>query len=184
MGTGTGIWAIDFAEEFPSAIVTGNDLSPIQPSWVPPNCKFVVDDIESPWLYKRSELFDFIHGRAAAVSIKDWPRLYRQIHEHLKPGGWVEMQEFEGRLQSDDDSELHNAPTIAMWQKLVDEATTKVGQKLDVAGDQKQFMIGAGFVDVQDDIYKVCVIPIEQPLTSDPNTMSRCHVVTGHKIQS
>ena len=30
-GTGTGIWAIEFAEEFPDANVLGTDLSPIQP---------------------------------------------------------------------------------------------------------------------------------------------------------
>jgi hypothetical protein len=31
---GTGIWAIDFADEFPDATVIGCDLSPIQPQWV------------------------------------------------------------------------------------------------------------------------------------------------------
>ena len=31
IGTGTGIWAIDFADEYPSARVIGTDLSPIQP---------------------------------------------------------------------------------------------------------------------------------------------------------
>jgi hypothetical protein len=45
--------------------------------------------------------------------------------------------------------------TIAHWQMLVDEATTKLGQMLDVAGDQKQYMIDAGFVVVRDDVYKV-----------------------------
>ena len=30
-GTGTGIWAIEFAEEYPEARVLGTDLSPIQP---------------------------------------------------------------------------------------------------------------------------------------------------------
>jgi len=34
LGTGTGIWAIDFADENPNAVVTGTDLSPIQPNWV------------------------------------------------------------------------------------------------------------------------------------------------------
>lgn len=51
IGTGTGIWAIDFAEwvldlpywftrlipkrsQYPSAEVIGTDLSPIQPAWV------------------------------------------------------------------------------------------------------------------------------------------------------
>jgi len=46
IGTGTGIWAIDFATEFPAANVVGTDLSPIQPEFVPPNCHFEVDDAE------------------------------------------------------------------------------------------------------------------------------------------
>lgn len=40
--TGTGIWAIDFADEHPECEVIGIDLSPVQPSWVPPNCRFEV----------------------------------------------------------------------------------------------------------------------------------------------
>jgi methylase of polypeptide subunit release factors len=30
VGTGTGIWAIDFADQYNNAEVTGTDLSPIQ----------------------------------------------------------------------------------------------------------------------------------------------------------
>jgi tRNA G26 N,N-dimethylase Trm1 len=38
LATGTGIWAIEFALEHPTAAVIGNDLSPIQPeSYVPYN---------------------------------------------------------------------------------------------------------------------------------------------------
>jgi len=37
VGTGTGLWAIDFGDTYPNAEVIGTDLSPIQPSWVPPN---------------------------------------------------------------------------------------------------------------------------------------------------
>jgi cyclopropane fatty-acyl-phospholipid synthase-like methyltransferase len=32
IGTGTGIWAIDMADKYPSASVLGTDLSPVQPS--------------------------------------------------------------------------------------------------------------------------------------------------------
>ena len=53
LGTGTGIWTIDFAQDHPEAEVIGLDLSPIQPSWVPPNCKFEVDDFELEWTYKK-----------------------------------------------------------------------------------------------------------------------------------
>lgn len=52
VGTGTGIWAIDMADQHPSAEITGTDLSPIQPSWIPPNCRFEVDDMELPWTFR------------------------------------------------------------------------------------------------------------------------------------
>jgi len=113
-GTGTGIWAMDFADEFPSAMVIGTDLSPIQPLWVAPNCKFLVEDAEDDWLYKPSEAFDFIHGRGLAGGIKDWDRLYRQAYKHLKPGGWIEMQEYEAWIRSDDGT-IDNATYVKQW---------------------------------------------------------------------
>ena len=73
IGTGTGIWAIEIAEEFPKAVVIGNDLSAIQPKWVPPNLTFEIDDVESEWSY--STAFDFIHTRHMDFSIGDWPKL-------------------------------------------------------------------------------------------------------------
>lgn len=33
VGTGTGIWALDVGDQYPSAQVVGIDLSPIQPRW-------------------------------------------------------------------------------------------------------------------------------------------------------
>ncbi|KAI4208406.1 MAG: hypothetical protein LQ348_000172 [Seirophora lacunosa] len=33
IGTGTGIWAIEMAEQYPQAQVIGTDLSPVQPQW-------------------------------------------------------------------------------------------------------------------------------------------------------
>jgi hypothetical protein len=48
VGTGTEIWAIDFADEHPEAHVIGIDLSPIQPLSVPPNVTFEIDDLKEP----------------------------------------------------------------------------------------------------------------------------------------
>ena len=97
MGTGTGIWAIEseiafhtdrgigrladslfsVGDQYPSATVNGVDLSPIQPSWVPPNVKFTVDDLESPWL-KPENYFDYVHGRHIVMAIKNWPKLMQR----------------------------------------------------------------------------------------------------------
>ncbi|KAF4993763.1 hypothetical protein FGRMN_6237 [Fusarium graminum] len=46
LGTGTGIWVIDYADENPGAEIIGVDLSPIQPNFVPPNARFIIDDID------------------------------------------------------------------------------------------------------------------------------------------
>ena len=67
-------------EQYESAVVVGVDLSPIQPGWVPPNVRFLVDDVESPWLYPRDH-FDYVHSRHTVMAIKDWPRLFRRCLE-------------------------------------------------------------------------------------------------------
>ncbi|RAL68771.1 hypothetical protein DID88_007464 [Monilinia fructigena] len=87
LGTGTGIWAIDFADIFPNASVLGTDLSPSQPDMVPPNCRFEIDDMTEEWTYP-PDYFDFIHIRALFGSIHDWDNLYAQAYKHLKPGGF------------------------------------------------------------------------------------------------
>jgi hypothetical protein len=49
----------DFADKYPSAQVAGTDLSAIQPQWVPPNCKFELDDAQLEWKYPPNH-FDFV----------------------------------------------------------------------------------------------------------------------------
>lgn len=66
-------------DNYPEAHITGIDLSPIQPGFVPPNVKFLVDDAEADWLYSDNSI-DFIHLRHMAPFIKDWPRLLRQAY--------------------------------------------------------------------------------------------------------
>jgi hypothetical protein len=67
LGTGTGKWAIEFADAHPTVHVTGTDLSPIQPELVPPNCTFIVENFEDDWMFR--EPFDFIHGRTLMIGL-------------------------------------------------------------------------------------------------------------------
>ena len=76
VGTGTGVWAIDYADEHPEAAVYGVDLSPIQPLFIPPNVTFQVDDLDQTWTFNSK--FDFIYSRTMASSFKDWPRFFEQ----------------------------------------------------------------------------------------------------------
>ncbi|KAM0439780.1 hypothetical protein ACHAPT_000875 [Fusarium lateritium] len=80
IGTGTGIWAIEMGDQYSSANVLGIDLSPIQPDWLPPNVRFMVDDVESPWLHPRNH-FDYIHSRHTVMAVKDWPKLFQRALE-------------------------------------------------------------------------------------------------------
>lgn len=154
VGTGTGIWAIDIAEDFPGAEIVGTDLSPIQPNWAPPNCTFLVDDAESEWAFSPSEAFDYIHVRSLGGGISDWKKFLKQAYNHVKPGGWVEIQEYETWLRSDDGT-AERAPMLMDWQYKIDEASRLFGRHMNVAPNLAQWMEDAKFINVQDDVYKV-----------------------------
>ncbi|KAG6026985.1 hypothetical protein E4U19_002311 [Claviceps sp. Clav32 group G5] len=105
LGTGTGRWCIELADMYPNSIFEGMDLSPIQPDWVPENVLFVVDDVEheSGWTYPEDKL-DYVHVRHLIHSIKDRGQMWKRIYSHLKPGGYVEIQEFMYTAACDDNS--------------------------------------------------------------------------------
>src|SRR5689334_14042810 len=48
---------------------------------VPPNVKFVIDDVEAEWVTQ--EPFDFIFCRYMVACIKDWPALMKRVHEYI-----------------------------------------------------------------------------------------------------
>jgi hypothetical protein len=115
---------------------------------------FEVDDAESPWLYNPNNPFDFIHMRDLGGSISDWPRLVQQSYEHIKPGGWIEIQEFEFTLKSDDDS-MRLAPNLVEYIKKIHEASKIFKKPMNIAESHKQRLLDMGFEDVRDDVFKV-----------------------------
>ncbi|GME44272.1 related to methyltransferase [Neofusicoccum parvum] len=163
LGTGTGIWAIELADQLPAAQIVGTDLSPIQPAFVPPNVRFYVDDFEQEWEFGGGEAgrerFDFVHWRSLNGSTGDWPRLYAQAYAHLRPGGWVEAQEYDAWIFSDDDPHLERARWTKTWCETMTEISTRFGKPLNVARLQKGWMEEAGFVDVREEIKKVPIGP-------------------------
>lgn len=141
LGTGTGIWAIEMADEYPSAEVTGTDLSPIQSTWVPPNCYFEVDDYESEWDFSRP--FDFIHARTLYGSVRDFPQLFERSLQNLTNDGWAEFSDWAIQFFSDDGS-LERAPNMVKWAEVLDEASQKFGKQMNSVQKYKQWLGDAG----------------------------------------
>ena len=117
-------WAIDFADTHPNCEVLGTDLSPIQPSKVPPNCSFIVDDAGKDWAFDRK--FDYIHTRSITSGIRDWDRFIEQAFENLTPGGWLELQELHFPIECDDGTATKDTP-LMKWSYEIYDAAKKVG---------------------------------------------------------
>lgn len=106
LGTGSGIWAIDMANKFPTARVIGVELAAVQPSWVPPNVQFEIDDIEDEWEYGRNK-FDFIYARNLLLAIRNWDRLVQQSFVNLQ-----DILRFLGRGYTRGQMTIHYQKTV------------------------------------------------------------------------
>ncbi|KAI1973254.1 hypothetical protein LOZ51_005068 [Ophidiomyces ophidiicola] len=158
LGTGTGSWALDFAQRHPNSRVLGTDLSPIQRLWCPRNCIFEIDDFEAEWPYQPFASFDFIHARNIAGSVSDYDKLFDQAFDHLSPGGYLELQSLEANFFSDDGTDKR-AVTATQWQQLLLIGSEKFGKRLDVEDGWREKMEKAGFIDVADVSFKVPLRP-------------------------
>ncbi|UNI20894.1 hypothetical protein JDV02_006943 [Purpureocillium takamizusanense] len=159
VGTGTGIWAIDMADAYPSAEIIGTDISPIQPTWVPPNCIFHIEDAQLEWTYN-PESFDFVHVRTLYGSISDWAEFYRQAFRALEPGGWFEDFEINIHLHSDV-PEVRDDPEhiFKRWAKVFWEGGDRINRTLRIAnnGTMRKLILEAGFTGVVERTYQVPV---------------------------
>ncbi|KAJ4124458.1 hypothetical protein NW754_000153 [Fusarium falciforme] len=142
--------AIDFADEYPQCEVIGTDISPIQPGWVPPNCKFEIEDCNQEWTFD-SDSFDYVHFRYLIGCIPDWLALFKQAYRVLKPGGWIESFEVSPTVTSDDNTVAPDS-ALAQWDKMFIEASKKIGNSFTVVADQiqKPAMEEAGFVNIKE----------------------------------
>ncbi|KAL9124276.1 MAG: hypothetical protein Q9217_006376 [Psora testacea] len=153
IGTGTGIWAIEMGEQYPKAKVTGIDLSPVQPSWVPDNVTFEIDDVEAKnWTWP-DNYFDYIHSRFMLASISSWQRLIRKAFQHIKPGGYFELQELNCRFASDDGS-LKEDSNLSYWSRLITEAAADYNRPVPLHTEYFSWFEKAGFVDIKQIILK------------------------------
>lgn len=158
VGTGTGIWAIDMGDLHPQAEVIGTDIAPVQPSWVPPNVRFVIEDAEDHWTFTPGS-FDFVYSRETIFAIRDWPRLISQAWTALKPGGLLELASTSPRTHCDDGSIDLSTSYFVQTVNSYYEMATAMGTSLDAPYSWAEQMRAAGFVDVQEHNFKMPMGP-------------------------
>ncbi|KAG4033730.1 hypothetical protein MFRU_004g02330 [Monilinia fructicola] len=158
IGTGTGQWAIEMGDSFPKAEVQATDLSPIQPVSVPENVHFYIDDAsDDDWILPPDH-FDYIHTRVLLGCFKDFDNIIKRGFHYTKPGGYMESQEIMFTPYCDDESMPDSWPFLE-WTGYVEKAATKAGRSMNVASNLKSWYEAAGFVDVQEKIYKLPINP-------------------------
>ncbi|KAL2758065.1 hypothetical protein ACRALDRAFT_2100061, partial [Sodiomyces alcalophilus JCM 7366] len=153
VGTGTGTWALEMGDRYPEARVYGIDLSPIQPTAVPSNVHFFVQDAAQPWDW--SEPLDFVFIRSSLGSFGDFKNeIVQQAFDNLSPGGWFEAQDFNCEGHSDDGT-LRPDSALQRWFDDMNMASQLANRPLSIAHLFKQWFHEVGFVDVHEKVFKV-----------------------------
>ncbi|KAI1175929.1 S-adenosyl-L-methionine-dependent methyltransferase [Nemania sp. FL0916] len=153
LATGIGLWAIEMGDRYPEANIIGVDLSPIQPTSVPPNVTFQVDDIEDTWVQDND--YDFIHMREASGYMRSTPTVIESAIKHLKPGGWFELQEFHWMAEKEDGTIDPNIPVNRYMDFMMSAAATTEGRKIPIVPEIGEIMKRAGFTDIKKKTFRV-----------------------------
>ena len=117
---------------------------------MPPNCRFEIDDAEDEWAYGANH-FDLIHLRLVWHSFNDPLAVLQSAYDNLKPGGYIEWQDFLSRFRSVDDSLTGSA--LKRLDQLYYDGGQKLGRDMDVTPKIAGMMRKVGFVDVVEERY-------------------------------
>lgn len=150
IGTGSGVWAVDFGDKYPTSLVLGRDIN-LREVWSANNCMFEIDDCEMPW--RPRDMYDIIHIRSMTAGIRDWSHLFDQCFDHLRLGGCIEVQDFDFRVRCDDKDKALDSH-LCQWGHLMITAAQRLAVDLSAIEHCKDRMQKAGFVDVQEETFK------------------------------
>jgi SAM-dependent methyltransferase len=153
VGTGSGRWAMDLAQQYPQAQVIGLDVN--EPKLDersesfqsldkrPHNYRFALGNVLEGLNFP-SESFDFVHQRLLFFAIPSarWPLVLQDLCRVTAPGGWVEVAE----------GHFGYTPEGPATQRLVEvslDALLKRGIDPRVGPMLGEQLIQAGLVNVQ-----------------------------------
>ncbi|KAL7626830.1 tethering complex subunit [Parahypoxylon ruwenzoriense] len=149
IGTAVGEWAIDMAELYPDCEVIGTDISNIFERRAPQNVYWEIDDAELEW-ERPSNHYDLIHLRNMAGSFADWEYIYRSALTCIKPGGWIEVLDFDDHKgMKSFYSFFEPGSLIHKIAHDLQDASIMHGRPRGVGHLEPRLLVNAGYVDVQ-----------------------------------
>lgn len=162
LGCGSGSWIMDVARDFPHCSAVAVDLVPMQSPNMPPNCRSEVDDINLGLEHFYGD-FDVVHARLISSGIKDYHRLVDQISRVLRPGGLVNLLEFDFHMYDanfqriDLETSIIAEPWWPRWLAFVELSVRNAGGDVEAATHLDSWLRNHGaFEDV---VYKDFWIP-------------------------
>ncbi|KAM7219546.1 sam dependent methyltransferase [Rhypophila decipiens] len=158
IGTGTGIWAAEFAAKYPASSVLGIDLFAPSITPVPANCRFQVlniEDIDDDGKRLPHGTFDIIHTRMVFCVLRHGRKVLQMCFHALKPGGFVEFQEKQDPYRSDDPSAEAQDTPVLRHGRLRTKAAMNCGLDRAVANKVPGWMREMGFSGVQVNEWKI-----------------------------
>ncbi|RUS17233.1 S-adenosyl-L-methionine-dependent methyltransferase [Endogone sp. FLAS-F59071] len=143
VGCGNGIWALEVAQQFPNAQVTGIDLSPPNEQQSnPKNLSYQRADMFEGLKFSDASV-DYIFMRSMGLVIKDdkWASVLKEFLRVLKPGGMVEL--FEADLIH------HNpGPVLHAFDGFFSSQCDEMGLDFTFTERLHERIQNCGFVDV------------------------------------
>jgi hypothetical protein len=141
-------------DTYPNAIIEATDLSPIQPTNVPENVQFIIDDAEEEDWAVDVDHYDYIHTRVMMGCFEDFKSIIRKGFKYTKPGGWMESLECMNSPFCDDGTMPPDWP-FKEWTETMAEAANNANRPLQIANKLKRWYTEAGFVDIHEKITKI-----------------------------
>jgi SAM-dependent methyltransferase len=146
VGTGSGIWIKEMANEFPESEVVGCDILDLtgdEP--MPANCRWYEGNVIQGLPFEDNS-FDFVHQRHLGLNIptKHWKKVLRELYRVCSPGGTINLVEmsFDWTPKS---------PAMQLLLELFENAAKPAGVNLDDVHQLESPLNDVGFVDVRMD---------------------------------
>ncbi|KAI7866322.1 S-adenosyl-L-methionine-dependent methyltransferase [Spinellus fusiger] len=163
---GVGLWSLEMAQAYPDTQVIGLDLLPPMNGTSPlndfpscnsmgvaglPNLTYMCADILGPLPFPDNS-FDFIYQRdvATVVPAKHWPTLLAEFYRVLKPGGHLELVEYNLLFQ-------RPGPVLALVNEWYKIAASTIGVDPHYIQSIETRLVQTGFEQVKDNTH---IIPI------------------------